>query len=90
MPDLDKYFKDDNTASASHPLIRLLHAHKENPDFNSAKVEIIRKRAALGFEPAQLSLLFFNKQDKVFDYKTEPWDADLNHALVEFENPGDR
>jgi hypothetical protein len=82
VPDLDEYFKGDTRDFESHPLIRLLRAREVNPEFGSAKIQITRRRAALGFEPAQLSLLFFNKQNAQYDYKTEPWDADLNRAFV--------
>ncbi len=83
MSDLDSYFKIDKSERDSHPLIRLLDVHQEKPEFGAAKVQIIRPRAALGFEPAQLSLQFFNRQDQMYDYKTEFWDAELNDALVE-------
>ncbi len=83
MSDLDTYFKLDKSERDSHPLIRVLDVHKGKPEFDAAKVEITRPRASLGFEPAQLSLQFFNKQDQMYDYKTEFWDAELNDALVE-------
>ena len=63
MPDLDSYFKIDRTERDSHPLIRLLDVQHQKPKFGTAKVQILRPRAALGFEPAQLSLVFFNKQN---------------------------
>ncbi len=83
MSDLDSYFKSKKTERDSLPLIRLLDVHKAKPEFDAAKVQIIRPRAALGFEPAQLSLLFFKKQNQMYDYKTEFWDAELNDALVD-------
>ena len=83
MPDLDSYFKIDKGERDSHPLIRLLDVHQGRPGFGAAKVQIIRPRAALGFEPARLSLQFFNKQDQLYDYRTELWDAALNDALVD-------
>jgi hypothetical protein len=83
MPDLDNYFKIDRTERDSHPLIRLLDVQQRKPEFGTAKVQIIRPRAALGFEPAQLSLQFFNKQDQMYDYRTEAWDAELNDALLD-------
>ncbi len=82
MSDLETYFKTDKAERDSHPLIRLLDTHQGRPEFGTAKVEIIRPRAALGFEPARLSLQFFNRQDKMYDYKTESWDAELNDALL--------
>jgi hypothetical protein len=82
MSDLDSYFKIDKRERDSHPLIRLLDVHQEKPEFGAAKVQIIRPRAALGFEPARLSLQFFNRQDRMYDYKTEFWDAELNDGLV--------
>jgi hypothetical protein len=84
MPDLDSYFKidDDKTERDRHPLIRVLEAHKGKPGFDAAKVQVIRQRAPLGFEPAQLSLLFFDQEGAVYDYKSEPWDAELNEALI--------
>jgi hypothetical protein len=85
VTELDKYFKSDKADLARYPLIRLLQTHKGRAEFGSAKVEIHRPRAALGFEPAQLSLLFFDNRNEVYDYKTEPWDADLNNALVQLE-----
>lgn len=83
MSDMDSYFKNDTSEHDSYPLIRLLEAQREKQSFGEAKVEIIRPRAPLGFEPAKLSLQFFDKEDKFFDYKTELWDADLNDALVD-------
>jgi len=85
MSDLDSYFEIDKRERDSHPLIRLLDAQHGKPEFDAAKVQIIRQRAALGFEPAQLSLQFFNKKDQMYDYKTELWDAELNDALVDRE-----
>ncbi len=85
MPDLDSYFKTDKTERDSHPLIRLLDVQRGKPEFDTAKVQIIRPRAALGFEPAQLSLHFFDKQGQMYDYKTESWDAELNDTLLERE-----
>ncbi len=82
MPDLDSYFKIDKTERDRLPLIRLLDVQQQKPEFGTAKVEIIRPRAALGFEPAQLSLQFFDKQNQLFDYKTKAWDAELNDALL--------
>jgi len=82
MSDLDSYFKGGTLQGESRPLIRLLDVHQEKPEFCEAKVEILRPRAALGFEPARLSLQFFNMEDKMYDYKTEPWDAELNEALL--------
>lgn len=83
MSDLDSYFKIDKRERDSHPLIRLLDRHQGKPEFGTANVQINRPRAALGFEPARLSLLFFNKQGQMYDSKTEFWDADLNDALVD-------
>ena len=82
MPDLDSYFKIDKTERNSHPLIRLLDVQQQKPEFGAAKIQIIRPRAALGFDPAQLSLQFFDKQGRMYDYKTEAWDAELNDALL--------
>ncbi|MBS0208523.1 MAG: hypothetical protein JSS27_06165 [Planctomycetes bacterium] len=82
MPDLDSYFKTERTERYSHPLVRLLDFQQQKPEFSAARIQIIRPRAALGFEPAQLSLQFFNKQDQIYDYKTEAWDAELNEALL--------
>ena len=83
MSALDTYFKLDKAERDSHPLIRLLDMHEGKPEFGVAKVEIIRPRAALGFEPARLSLQFLDQQGQMYDYKTEPWDAELNNALVD-------
>src|SRR5262245_8047382 len=83
MPDLDSYFNTDKTERDSHPLIRLLEAQQARSEFGDAKIEILRPRAALGFEPARLSLQFFDKQGKIYDYKIEPWDAELNNALMD-------
>jgi hypothetical protein len=83
MPDLDSYFKIDKTERDSHPLIRFLDIQQQKPEFGKAKIQIIRRRAALGFEPAQLSLEFFDKQDRMYDYKTEAWDAELNDTLLD-------
>ena len=83
MPDLESYFKIDKAERDSHPLIRLLVARQGEPGFGAAKVQVIRPRTALGFEPARLSLQFFDKQGKVYDYKIESWDAELNDALVD-------
>jgi len=85
MSGLNDYFGGEKTADMSYPLIRLLDAQKSRPDFFAAKVEIIRPRASLGFEPAQLSLQFYGSENAIYDYKTEPWDAELNAALVERE-----
>ncbi len=82
MSDLDSYFKIDKSKRDSHPLIRLLDMRQGGPEFGEAKVQVVRPRSALGFEPAELSLLFFNKQAKKYDSRTEDWDADLNDALV--------
>src|SRR5438874_2173776 len=83
MSDLDNYFQIDKRERDSHPLIRFLDAQQGTPRFSAAKVQIIRPRAALGFEPARLSLQFFNQQGQIYDYKTEFWDAELNDALVD-------
>lgn len=82
MPDLESYFKIENTERDSQPLIRLLDFQQQKPEFGTAKVQIIRPRAALGFEPAQLSLQFFDNQNRMYDYKTEAWDAELNDVLL--------
>jgi hypothetical protein len=82
MPDLDSYFQTDKTERDSHPLIRFLDVQQQKPEFGAAKVQIMRPRAALGFEPAQLSLQFFDKQNRIYGYKTEAWDAELNDALL--------
>jgi hypothetical protein len=82
MPDLDDYFKGDHEEHDSHPLIRLLDERRKAQGFGTAKVQVDRDRAALGFEPARLSLLFFDEQDRIHDRKTEPWDPELNDALV--------
>ena len=50
MSDLDSYFKIDKRERDSHPLIRLFDVHQGKPEFGKAKVQIIRPRAALGFE----------------------------------------
>lgn len=83
MPDLDSYFSTNTTERDSHPLIRLLETHQGRSEFGEARVEILRSRAVLGFEPARLSLQFFDKRGDIFDYKTEPWDAELNNALMD-------
>lgn len=83
MSDLDSYFEIDKGERDSHPLIRLLDVNLRKPEFSAAKVQIIRPRAALGFEPARLSLQFFDKRDQIYDYKTELWDNDLNDALLD-------
>ncbi len=83
MSDLDSYFEIDKEKRESHPLIRLLEEHKKEPAFGEAQIEIIRPRAALGFEPAKLSLQFFDDQGRMSDCKTELWDADLNDALLD-------
>jgi len=83
MSDVDSYFKIDKRERDSHPLIRLLDVQRGEPKFGAAKVQIIRPRVALGFEPAQLSLQFFDKQNQIYDYRTESWDAQLNDALVD-------
>ncbi|MDZ7616976.1 MAG: hypothetical protein U1E05_08230 [Patescibacteria group bacterium] len=46
MPDLDSYFETDKTERDSHPLIRLLGVQRGRPEFGTAKVQIIRPRAA--------------------------------------------
>jgi hypothetical protein len=58
---------------------------KQSVQYGGAKVQIIRPRAALGFEPAQLSLQFFDKCGQMYDYKTELWDAELNEVLIDRE-----
>jgi hypothetical protein len=83
MPDLDNYFKMDKTERDSHPLIRLLDVQQQKPEFGTARIQIIRPRATLGFQAAQLSLHFFDKNNRMYDYKTEAWDAELNDALLD-------
>ena len=83
MSDLDNYFDLDKVKHEKHPLIRLLEIQRGKPDFVAAKLEIIRPRAALGFEPARFSLQFINKQGDLYDYRIEPWDAELNEALID-------
>jgi hypothetical protein len=68
-----------------HPLIRLLASRQSKPDFGGARVVILRPRAALGFEPARLTLEFLDNQGNPIDYKTEEWDPGLNGALVRRE-----
>jgi len=83
MIDLDSYFNTEKPERDRHPLIRLLETNQKKPEFGGAKVEILRPRAALGFEPARLSLQFFNQQGEIYDYKTEPWDTELNSSLLD-------
>jgi hypothetical protein len=84
MPDFDSYFNTDQTERDSHPLVRLLDAQQKRPEFSGAKVKIVRPRAALGFEPAQTFVQFFNQQGDIYDYKKiEPWDSDLNDSLLD-------
>ncbi len=68
-----------------HPLIRLLTLRQSKPDFGAARVVILRPRAALGFEPARLTLEFLDNRGSPIDYKTEEWDPGLNGALVRRE-----
>jgi hypothetical protein len=73
---------DERHEFESHPLIRLLTARQSKSDFGVARVVILRPRAALGFEPARLTLEFLDKQGNPVDYKTEEWDPGLNGALI--------
>lgn len=82
MVTLDDYFQGGLSLRDSHPLVRWLDAERLNPEFAVAKVHISRPRSPLGFEPAQLSLQFFDRQDRQVGEKLEAWDAELNEALV--------
>ncbi|WP_417398223.1 hypothetical protein [Gimesia chilikensis] len=82
MSNLENYFEADESKREWHPLLRLFDTRRQKDEFSVAKVRIDRPRAALGFEPAMISLEFFNKKNELLDYKIEPWDADLNKALV--------
>jgi hypothetical protein len=73
---------DQKREFEDHPLIRLLTSRQSKSDFGAARVVILRPRAALGFEPARLTLEFLDKQGNPIDYKTEEWDPGLNGALV--------
>jgi hypothetical protein len=83
MSDLESYFGIEASERDSHPLIRLLDQRKGTPEFREAKVQILRPRAALGFEPARLTLQFYGKQMNMYDYKTESWDTGLKDALID-------
>jgi hypothetical protein len=83
MSGLDDYFAKPEASHRSYPLLRLLDSQSTRADFGAAKIEITRLRATLGFEPATMTLHFFDKQNQVYDYKTEPWDPELNALLLE-------
>lgn len=81
--DMERFLAVDHEREfEDHPLIRLLTTRQSEPEFGEARVVIVRPRAALGFEPARLTLEFLDKQGSPIEYKTEEWDPDLNGALV--------
>jgi len=82
--DLENFLKvDKKRGFDEHPLVRLLEAKQSDAQFGGARVQILRPRAALGFEPARLSLEFLDRQGKSLGYNVEEWDPGLNDALIQ-------
>jgi hypothetical protein len=73
---------DEKRGFEDHPLIRLLAVRLADAQSGGAQVQILRPRAALGFEPARMTLEFLDKRGEPTDYKTEEWDPGLNGALI--------
>jgi hypothetical protein len=84
MPRLDKYFSEQADGQYDHPLLRFLSELGAQPEFQDAKVEVIRPRAPLGPKPAKLYLHFYAKSGGEMDQPhPEDWDDELNTALIQ-------
>jgi hypothetical protein len=84
MPRLDNYFREEADAQYDHPLLRYLTELRARPDFQEAKVEVIRPRGPLGHRPAKLYLHFYAKSGAEMDRPhQEGWDDELNTALIQ-------
>ena len=84
MPRLDSYFREDANTQDDHPLLRFLSRRRAEPDFQEAKVEVVRPRAPLGHRPAKLYLHFYAKSgDEMESPHAEEWDDELNTALIQ-------
>jgi len=84
MPRLDSYFRDEVDAQYDHPLLRYLTELAARPNFQAAKVEVVRPRAPLGHKPAKLYLHFYQKSGSEMDRPhPEDWDDELNTALIQ-------
>lgn len=83
MSNLEQFFTGDKRGYQDHPMMRLYSAQKQRADFGRAVLQIQRPRAALGFQPARMTLNFFNDQGQLYDYKTEEWDPTLNSNLID-------
>ncbi len=84
MPLLDKYFREETDGRYDHPLFRYLTELGGRPEFQEAKVEVIRPRGTLGHGPAKLYLHFYTKSGAEMDGpQPEDWDDELNTALIQ-------
>jgi hypothetical protein len=84
MSRIDNYFREEADGQYDHPLLRFLSELGARPDFQEAKVEVIRPRAPLGQRPAKLYLHFYAKSGGEMDRpQPEEWDDDLNTALIQ-------
>jgi len=61
MPRLEDYFREEADTGAGHPLLRYLGEMEARPEYRDARVEVIRPRAALGHQPAELYLHLYAK-----------------------------
>lgn len=75
---------DDLFASPTkydHPKLRSWLSYKNSPDTVECRVEFRREREGLSFRPARLYLEAARKDGTTFSDR-EPWDEELNQALV--------
>ena len=84
MQRLDDYFREDANTPYGHPVLRYLTEVETRPDFQEAKVEVIRPRGPLGQGPTKLYLHFYAKSGAEIDRPhSEEWDDELNSALIQ-------
>jgi len=81
MSKLQEYFSGGKKVDSDHPLVKLLESRRIKGE--EARLEVRRPRAALGFEPAMMSLHFLNEDGGLGDYKAEPWDPELNQSFIQ-------
>src|SRR5438094_276667 len=82
MNDLQSYFRQGREDVDRHPLLRHLSNLKKQKEFREARLEVRRPRGMLGFEPAVMYLHFIKVNGSELPYLQEPWDEELNTALV--------
>jgi hypothetical protein len=80
MAHLDDLFNDPN--QYDHPKLRSWRSHKQHVDTDASFIEFRRDRDGLTYKPARLYFEAHKKDGTIFA-DMEPWDDDLNKALVQ-------